>query len=282
MSGDDPLNRDESQIRGHVLVFDSGVGGLTIACELEEMAPSLAIDYAADTGFFPYGDKSDDALRARLPKVAKALYEHIQPDVFVIACNTASTLALDDVRAVLPCPVVGTVPAIKPGAALSQTGTIGLLATPGTIQRAYTDRLIAEFAAGVTVIKHGSIALVELAEAVARGEVPPLAAFEAAQSALFEAVGGEQIDTIVLACTHFPLVRTELAQSAPRAVRYIDSGEAIARQTLRQLSEIDQAGQPDKPASRGFITDNVHGREELITVFKRFGFAPTLAVEVSD
>jgi len=217
----DPLHNNH--VQGHALVFDSGVGGLTVAREVLAMAPDVAVDYAADTGFFPYGDKSDAALRARLPKVAKALYEAIRPDVFVIACNTASTLALEEVRAALPCPVVGTVPAIKPGAEASQSGVIGLLATPGTIRRAYTDQLIADFASDTQIIKQGSVALVKLAEAVAAGEFPDLEEFSKAQRALFEAPGGDKMDTIVLACTHFPLVRDELIANAPREICYIDS-----------------------------------------------------------
>ena len=265
--------------QGHVLVFDSGVGGLTVARELVSSAPQLAVDYAADTGFFPYGDKSDAALRARLPYAAKALYEEIQPDVFVIACNTASTLALEEVRRVLPCPVVGTVPAIKPGAAASKSGVIGLLATPGTIARAYTDQLIEEFASDVQVIKHGSIALVKLAEAVAAGEFPDAAAFAEAQAALFEAPRGERMDTIVLACTHFPLVRDELIESAPREICYVDSGEAIARQTLRLL----EAATPAKSGTggRAFITDALEGRDEMQAVFARFGFAPTISLPLA-
>lgn len=273
---------DMRRVYGRVVVFDSGVGGLTVARELADMAPALALDYAADTGFFPYGDKSDAALRDRLPKVAKALYDHIQPDVFVIACNTASTLALEEVRAALPCPVVGTVPAIKPAAAQSKTGRIGLLATPGTIRRAYTEKLISEFAEGVTVIKHGSLELVELAEAVARGEMPALDAFKTAQSALFDGPGGEAIDTVVLACTHFPLVRDQLAQTAPREICYIDSGEAIARQTLRQLVQIGRDTPPSGKANRAFITDEADSWEDLAHVFERFGYAPTLMVEVGD
>lgn len=264
--------------RGHALVFDSGVGGLTVARELMAFAPDLAVDYAADTGFFPYGDKSDEALRARLPLVAKALYDRVLPDVFVIACNTASTLALEEVRRVLPCPVVGTVPAIKPAASLSRSGVIGLLATPGTIRRAYTDQLIADFANDVQVIKHGSVALVKLAEAVAAGECPDLAAFAAAQKPLFEAPGGEAMDTIVLACTHFPLVRDELMASAPRQVRYVDSGQAIARQTLRLLKDASAAR--TGAGGRAFITDALEPRADLQAVFARFGFSPTLSVPI--
>ena len=205
-------------LTGNVLVFDSGMGGLTVARELMALAPTLSVDYAADSGFFPYGDKSDAALRARLPKVAKALCQVARPDVFVIACNTASTLALDEVRAVLDIPVVGTVPAIKPAAALTRTGTIGLLATPGTVKRDYTAKLIEDFASETRVIMHGSVALVRMAEQIASGGAVALEAFRDAQSPLFEADGGDQIDTVVLACTHFPLIRGELAATVPHPV----------------------------------------------------------------
>ncbi len=254
---------------GRVLVFDSGVGGLTVAREIAVQRPSLGMDYAADTGFFPYGDKSDAALRARLPDVCAALYAACRPDVFVIACNTASTLALDEVRAVLPVPVVGTVPAIKPAAAMSATGTIGLLATPGTIRRAYTAQLIAQFAAAKRVILHGSIELVALAEAVARGEAVPDQPFADAQAPLFAAEGGEDIDTIVLACTHFPLVRGQLIATAPRPVSYVDSGAAIARQTIRVLPENTQSGGQGGTASLTRPPDETDG---ITRVLRRYGF----------
>lgn len=277
-TGNAQSNAPSTSVQGHVLVFDSGVGGLTVAHELMEAAPGLAIDYAADTGFFPYGDKSDEALRARLPEVAAALYDLIQPDVFVIACNTASTLALEDVRAVLACPVVGTVPAIKPAAAQSKSRVIGLLATPGTIRRAYTNKLISEFAGSVRVLKHGSVELVKLAEAVAAGARPDLEAFTQAQRGLFEAPGGDEMDIIVLACTHFPLVRKELIASAPRDICYIDSGQAIARQTLRLLNNTSRA--KTGTGGRAYITDALENRADMQAVFARFGFSPTLSLNV--
>ena len=273
---------DTSGIQGHALVFDSGVGGLTVARELLASAPGVKVDYSADTGFFPYGDKSDKALRMRLPLVATALYDAVKPDVFVIACNTASTLALEEVRAVLPCPVVGTVPAIKPAAALSKTGVIGLLATPGTIRRAYTDQLIADYARDVKVIKHGSVDLVKLAESVAAGEFPELEALAAAQAPLFEAPGGDKMDTIVLACTHFPLVRDELIASAPRPITYIDSGQAIARQTLRLLEDMPQNREMPEKARRVFVTSDRTKLGQLETVFARFGFEPMMHVSVQN
>ena len=258
---------------GRVLVFDSGMGGLTVAREIRARAPGVAVDYAADTGFFPYGDKSDEALRARLPEIAARLVEAARPDVFVIACNTASTLALPEVRARLAIPVIGTVPAIKPAAEQSRTGTIGLLATPGTIRRQYTADLIRDFASDVNVILHGSIELVRLAEAHAAGEPHDAAGFAAAQQPLFEAPGGQDIDTIVLACTHFPLVRDQLAAAAPHAVRYIDSGAAIARQTLRVLfREADGRTGNARPGGHLFLSSDPALSARLVKVCARFGF----------
>lgn len=254
---------------GKVLVFDSGMGGLTVAREIQALAPLLAVDYAADSGFFPYGDKSDDALRRRLPEVAKAICQVARPDVFVIACNTASTLALDEVRDALDIPVIGTVPAIKPAAKLTRTGTIGLLATPGTVKRAYTAQLIEDFAEDVRVISHGSIALVRMAEQVASGRAVALEAFRTAQAPLFEAAGGDAIDTVVLACTHFPLIRGELAATVPQAVNFIDSGEAIARQTLRVLSDTTATG---TIGSRVWVTSPVNSQTRLVEVCRRFGY----------
>ena len=264
-----PGNFVPSPARGRVLVFDSGVGGLTVAEEIRALGPVLGVHYAADSGFFPYGDKSDEALRERLPKVAKALCDRVRPDVFVIACNTASTLALQEVRAALDIPVVGTVPAIKPAAQLTRTGTIGLLATPGTIRRAYTSELIEKFAGHLRVIMHGSIELVRLAEAHARGEDIHIDRFAEAQAPLFDVPGGEKIDTIVLACTHFPLVRGQLIASAPQPVSYVDSGAAIARQTIRVL--------PVETEARGigghaYLTSHPEDEADLALVLRRYGF----------
>lgn len=264
---------------GRVLVFDSGMGGLTVAREIMARAPGVAVDYAADTGFFPYGDKSDAALRDRLPGIAARLVEQARPDVFVIACNTASTLALAQVRARLSIPVVGTVPAIKPAAAESRTGVIGLLATPGTIRRQYTADLIHDFASHVSVILHGSIGLVRLAEAFAAGEPYDAHGFKAAQQPLFEADGGDRLDTIVLACTHFPLVRDQLAAAAPRPVNYIDSGAAIARQTLRILfREIDGHVRDGRPGGRVFLTGDPALSERLVKVCRKFGFRTAISI----
>ena len=270
---DQSMTQQMPKVQGRVLVFDSGMGGLTVAREISQIAPALKVDYAADTGFFPYGDKSDEALRARLPEVAAALVREARPDVFVIACNTASTLALEEVRARLDIPVVGTVPAIKPAASLTRTGVIGLLATPGTIRRAYTAKLIEDFASEITVILHGSVELVRLTEAFAAGEDHDAGGFTTALAPIFEAKDGNLVDTIVLACTHFPLVRAQLAAAAPDGVTFVDSGAAIARQTLRILGNVSQGDRTEDPNGRLFITDEGGHHERLVKVCARFGFA---------
>ena len=262
---------------GNILVFDSGMGGLTVAREIRALAPNVSVAYAADSGFFPYGDKSDAELRARLPKVAEALCKAADPDVFVIACNTASTLALDDVRAVLDIPVVGTVPAIKPAAQHTRTGTIGLLATPGTVRRAYTAKLIEDFASEVRVVMQGSVELVRMAEQIAAGEAIALDDFRQAQAPLYAKAGGSEIDTVVLACTHFPLIRGELAATTPHPVTFIDSGEAIARQTLRVLpAGLKSWAMQD----RVWLTSAPDDQPRLIEVCKRFGFKHVAQVTV--
>ncbi|MEM8616405.1 MAG: glutamate racemase [Pseudomonadota bacterium] len=257
--------------RRHVLVFDSGMGGLTVAREIQALAPDLRVSYAADSGFFPYGDKPDDALKARIVSVAEALCASVQPDIFVIACNTASTLALADVRARLTVPVVGTVPAIKPAAEKTMTGVIGLLATPGTLRRPYTANLIATYASAVEVVAHGSVDLVHLAERQAAGEAMALAAFREAQAALYQAPRGGDIDHVVLACTHFPLVRGELAATVPHPVTFIDSGEAIARQTLRVSAQIE-VGETGDASGEVWLTSPPDGHGRLVEVCRRFGF----------
>lgn len=223
------------------LVFDSGVGGLSVLDAIAASGMGLELDYAADNAWLPYGLKSDADLRARVPALLTALTAQWAPDVVVIACNTASTIALDAVRAALTIPVVGVVPPVKPAALLTQTGVIGLLATPATVRRAYTDDLITRFAADKRVIRFGSAALVEAAERKLRGETVDNTAITEAIDGLFGAPGGAEIDVVALACTHFPLLRAELEAAAPRPCVWLDSGEAIARRVREVVSAQDGA-----------------------------------------
>lgn len=214
-----------------VLVFDSGVGGLSVLAEIRALLPQASIVYAADNAWHPYGQKSEHEIAARVPALLGRLAERYHPRIIVIACNTAATIALADVRAALDLPIVGTVPAVKPAALASAHRAIAVLGTAATVRQPYVDRLVAEFAADCLVIRHGSPELVALAEAKLRGTPAPADAVAEAIAPIFAQAGAERIDQIVLACTHFPLLRDELAAACPPGVALVDSGAGIARRT---------------------------------------------------
>jgi glutamate racemase len=211
-----------------LLFFDSGVGGLSVLQPTRAILPNAPIVYAADSAGYPYGTKSEAELAARVPALLGRLVERFRPRLAVIACNTASTIALDHVRAALDIPVVGTVPAIKPAAELSKSRVIGVLGTEATVRQPYVDDLAARFAADCTVIRHGSAELVELAEAKLAGEPVSIEAIHDAIAPMIGQPDGEKIDVMVLACTHFPLLAEEIATAFPSIVQ-VDGGPGIAR-----------------------------------------------------
>ena len=212
-----------------VLFFDSGVGGLSVLAAAQALLPRMPVVYVADSAGFPYGTKSEAEIAARVPALLGRLAERYRPRLIVIACNTASTIALAAVRSALDLPVVGTVPAIKPAALISKTRVIGVLGTDATVRQPYVDDLARRFAGDCTVLRHGSAELVELAEAKLHGIVPDPARFAEILGGLFGQSGGARIDTIVNACTHFPLVADELAAAAPHPVTFVDGSAGIAR-----------------------------------------------------
>ncbi|MGN6496611.1 MAG: glutamate racemase [Tsuneonella sp.] len=212
-----------------ILLFDSGVGGLTVLAELRKVLPQAPVIYAADTAGLPYGAKTEAEIAARVAGLLGVLSERYRPRLATIACNTASTIALGMVRDVLRIPIVGTVPAIKPAAALTRTGTIGLLGTEATIRQAYVDKLEAEFAGGKRLLRHAAPGLVAAAEAKLRGEPVDPGAIADTVDGLRGKPGGEAIDTVVLACTHFPLLAEELGQAMGPHVHFVDGAQGIAR-----------------------------------------------------
>ncbi len=253
------------------LIFDSGLGGLSVFREIAAQLPNLACTYAADTAFFPYGTKSADALVRRLPRLIAALAARYRPDIAVIACNTASTIALPPIRMALSIPVVGTVPAIKPAALQSRSRTIGLLGTPGTVNRPYTDGLIDQFAADCRVLRHGSAELVDLAERKLRRGSVDLAEVRAAVAPLYAAPEAKDMDVVVLACTHFPLLLDELRAVFPAHVALIDSGAAIAR---RVADLVPAGGPPDRePTHIAVVTSEEQSVESPAHCFAALGFA---------
>lgn len=226
-----------------LLFFDSGVGGLSVLGPTRVLLPNAPIVYAADSAGFPYGLKTEAEIAARVPALLGRLVERYRPRLVVIACNTASTIALPAVRAALDLPVVGTVPAIKPAALASRNRVIGVLGTDATVRQPYVDRLAAEFAADCFVLRHGSARLVELAEAKLRGHHADPAEYEAIVRGLIDQPGGDRMDAVVLACTHFRLVDAELARAAP-GVALVDGAGGIARR-IDYLTEAQDW--PDDP-----------------------------------
>jgi glutamate racemase len=218
-----------------ILVFDSGLGGLTVFREVVRLRPDARYVYAADDAFFPYGDHDADTLRTRVGEVMAGLIETHQPDLVVVACNTASTIVLPDLRARFQVPFVGTVPAIKPACAMSQSRLVSVLGTQATVKREYTQALIRDFAQGCDVTLVGSETLAAIAEAVLRDEHVDEAAIAAEIAPCFVERDGRRTDVVVLACTHFPLLLDHLIALAPWPVEWLDPAEAIARRVVDLL-----------------------------------------------
>lgn len=253
-----------------VLVFDSGLGGLTVLREISSLRRDLKLVYAADDAVFPYGRLADDALIVRVSSVMDGLLARYEPALAVIACNTASTLTLPVLRAKHDIPFVGTVPAIKPACALSKTKRISVLATPGTVKRDYTRALIEEFAADCEVDLIGSQWLAPLAEAYLRGE-------EATDDQIAKEIApafrddGAKTDTVVLACTHYPLLLERLKKLAPWPVAWVDPAPAIAR---RVASLLTTPGNPVAGPVRAHFTSGKTPGPVLAKSLKSFGIEP--------
>ena len=249
-----------------ILFFDSGVGGLSVLEPTLKLLPSAPIIYAADSAGYPYGKKTEAEIASRVPALLGRLVERYHPRLAVIACNTASTIALDHVRSALDLPVVGTVPAIKPAAEMSKSRVIGVLGTEATVRQPYVDDLAAKFAADCTIIRHGSPELVELAEVKLGGEDISVEAVQAATQPMFDAPYGKDIDTVVLACTHFPLLEDELRAAFP-GVSYVHGGDGIARRIFYLTR--DQAW-PSVP-SPGLMLFTSAARAPSLAALARYG-----------
>jgi glutamate racemase len=230
-----------------ILVFDSGLGGLTVLREIVGARPDAHYVYVADDAFFPYGHHGEEEIVARVvPLIGELIAAHA-PDLVVIACNTASTLVMSHLRARYMVPFVGTVPAIKPACASSKTKRVSVLGTKGTVKREYTYALIRDFAQGCEVTLVGSAELASLAEAALSGtEVNDQEILAELMPCFVGDSGSTRTDTVVLACTHYPLLMDRLVRLAPWPVDWIDPAPAIARRVSDLLrpagGEADRAG----------------------------------------
>jgi glutamate racemase len=221
-----------------ILVFDSGLGGLTVMREIVKARPDAHYVYVADDAFFPYGHHAEDQIIARVVPLIGELIDAHSPDLVVIACNTASTLVMSHLRERYEIPFVGTVPAIKPACARSKTKHVSVLGTKGTVKREYTKALIRDFAQGCEVALVGSGELASLAEDALSGiEVSDLE-ISAEIAPCFVQNSADpraRTDTVVLACTHYPLLMDRLIRLAPWPVDWIDPAPAIARRVADLL-----------------------------------------------
>jgi len=254
-----------------ILVFDSGVGGLTVFREIAKARPDARYVYLADDAGFPYGNMPEEALITRIVHViGKAIADH-RPDLVVIACNTASTLALKELRARFAVPFVGTVPAIKPACAHSKSKRIAVLGTQATVSREYTRALIREFASGCDVALVGSPRLATYAERELSSDPVADADIDSEIAPCFVDADGRHTDTVVLACTHYPLLTERFRSLAPWPVEWLDPAPAIARRVADLLRERPPAAQPAPPQTIVFTSGRAPS-PTLATALAKFGF----------
>ncbi|MFV0644238.1 MAG: glutamate racemase [Sphingomonadaceae bacterium] len=259
---------DKADPTAPILLFDSGVGGLSVLARVRQELPDAPIIYAADLAGLPYGNKDEAQIAARVAGLLGRLSERYRPRLACIACNTASTIALGMVRDVLHIPIVGTVPAIKPAAAQTRTGVIGLLGTEATIRQRYVDNLEQTFASDKILLRQAAPGLVRAAEAKLRNQPVDQDAIRDAVHLLRSQPRGNEIDTVVLACTHFPLLEEELTAAFGPEVTFVDGAGGIARR-IQHLTQGQHfvRNQPDLALTTGPVSQI----ESLRAALTRYG-----------
>lgn len=268
----------EGTARGaRILIFDSGLGGLTVLAAVARERPDVEAIYVADDAFFPYGALGEAQLVERVGAVMAGLIDRYALDLVVIACNTASTLVLPPLRAAFPdLPFVGTVPAIKPAAEASRSRLVSVLATPGTVARDYTRSLVRDFAGDCEVTLVGAARLAGLAERALRGEEVEDADVAREIAPCFIERDGRRTDQVVLACTHFPLLIDRLRRLAPWPVEFVDPAPAIARRVDALLGACGAPRDP-RALSAAIFTSGRPPSPALQKALRRHGLAATSA-----
>jgi len=261
-----------------ILVFDSGLGGLTVFREVVKPRPDARYVYVADDAFFPYAGHGEAELVDRIVALMGDLIERQRPDLIVIACNTASTLVLPHLRARFSVPFIGTVPAIKPACAASVTKRVSVLGTEATISREYTRALIRDFANGSDVTLVGSARLAGYAEAELQGTRVDDATIGREIAPCFVEESGRRTDTIVLACTHYPLLLDRFNHLAPWPVTFLDPAPAIARRVTDLLGPAVSL-EPPAPAKIAFTSGRAPSRT-LAAALSGFGFEVARGIDL--
>lgn len=251
-----------------ILFFDSGVGGFSVYSEVKSLLPDCHYLYCFDNAFFPYSERSEEILTDRVVKICKTIDMRYPLDLIVIACNTASTVVLPSLRQTFSIPIVGTVPAIKPAAIVSQTKHIGLLATKGTVKREYVNSLITQYASNCHVERLGSTILPEIAEQKIRGHSVDLLLLKNELRA-WQRIN--DLDTVILGCTHFPLIKKEIQMCLPQVKNFLDPGYAIAKRVKSLLENIKVRSKNEKN-NRIFYTQHFNFEQQFHQVLNRWGF----------
>jgi glutamate racemase len=251
-------------------LFDSGVGGLSIARAARRLLPHESMIYLADSGHFPYGAIAPTALRALTTRLAAFLLER-DCKLIVVACNTASVHTLSHLRATFPgVPFVGVVPVVKTLATRTRTGVIALLATPATAHSSYLADLIAGFAPTMQVI---TVACEGLAEHVEQGDFQS-SALDALLARYLAPVRAGGADVLGLACTHYPFLRSRIRRLLGGTVRVYDSSSPVARRIGAVLAERDALARPGSAQWRLYATGDA---ARLTAIARRLRFPPTAA-----
>ena len=262
-----------------IMVFDSGLGGLSVLKAIQERLPERRTVYLADDAGFPYGERSDDDLINRVVALIDEAVTAHDPAAVVIACNTASTLVLPPLRARFAVPFVGTVPAIKPAAAQTRTGIVAVLATPGTMKRDYTHELIRQFAGRCHVRLVGAPDLATLAERHLAGEAVDMDVLAEQIGPCFVTLDGQRTDTVVLACTHYPLLIDQMTAAAPWPANWLDPAPAIARQVARVLGAAAPAQLHQKQKNVAVFTSGRPASPAIVRLLQGFGLQTKTAAQ---
>ncbi len=260
-----------------ILAFDSGIGGFGIVRALRARLPGTPVDYLADTAIYPYGEQEDATLIARVVTLMGEAIASLAPDLVVIACNTASTLALGALRDRYAIPFVGCVPPIKWAAQLSRTRTIGLLATRATVRRPYLRALQQRYAPDCTLLAHGARGLADLAERVFRGHAAAPDIVQGELAALFEQPGGDRIDVVGIGCTHYTFLMDAFRAASPPGMIWLDPADAVARQAATVLQALPPRPEALRAHDRAFFTAMPAEPLRMTTAMAALGYgAPAL------
>ncbi|OOF65630.1 glutamate racemase [Rodentibacter sp. Ppn85] len=268
---------DIKKERPTILFCDSGMGGFSVYRETKKLLPGWHYLYCFDNAGFPYSERGEESIVQRMLAICRQINAMHPLDAIVIACNTASTVVLPVLRENFSIPVIGTVPAIKPAAEISNTKHIGLLATKGTVKRHYVDELINKFAVDCQVERLGSTKLVEIAEQKIRGHSVDMTVLK---DELLPWVNIMDLDTLILGCTHFPLIKDEIQFCLPQVKHFMDSGEAIAKRVQSLLSEIEIKSK-SKKYNQIFCTQHFDEELKLKQILNLWGFESIDVIKIN-